>query len=73
MKLIEKIKAPTPKIHKILGRLATTLAAVCSALLLGDYLEDYPKLEIACVITSVAFSGQALFHAQKTNNINKNK
>ena len=64
--LIKRIKAKTPKAHKILGKIATSISAISTTLLFGGYIDNFPKLKIACVILAVLTGGQALFHAQKT-------
>lgn len=65
MNMIQRIKAKTPKTHKILGRIATVLSGLATTLLFGGYVDEYPKVKILCVIVAFLFGGQALFHAQK--------
>lgn len=65
MNLFDRIIAETPRIHRILGKISTTIATVSGGLLVSGHVTTKGWL-VALTIASLAFGGQAVYHAQKT-------
>jgi len=64
MKIIERIKARTPRKDKKNGQLATVIGATCATILsLG--LVANPIGIVALTVGSIVFGGKAFYHAQK--------
>lgn len=66
MKLIERIQKPTPKKHKIAGRIATALSVASLTVAESGVVDNRPLIKIALQTVSAIFGTQAIFHAQKT-------
>jgi hypothetical protein len=66
MKLIENIKAKTPRKHKIAGKIATVLSVASLTIAESGVIDSRPLIKIALQTVSAIFGTQALFHAQKT-------
>lgn len=64
MNLVERIKAKTPRKHKINGKLSTVLGTVCASVLATGLVVN-PIGVIALTVGSVVFGGNAIYHAQK--------
>lgn len=66
MKLIENIKKPTPRKHKIAGRIVTALSVASLTIAESGLVDSRPLIKIGLQALSVALGGQAVYHANKT-------
>lgn len=66
MNIIENIKKPTPRKHKIAGRIATALSVASLTVAESGVVDNRPLIKIALQTVSAIFGTQALFHANKT-------
>lgn len=66
MNIIENIKKPTPRKHKIAGRIVTALSITALTISESGLVDSRPLIKIGLQALSVALGGQALFHANKT-------
>ena len=66
MKLIENIKKPTPRKHKIAGRIATALSVASLTIAESGVVDSRPLIKVGLQALSGVFGTQAIFHAQKT-------
>ena len=64
MKIIDRLKAPTPDKHKSAGQVSTILATVSGAILSTGVVTNPIGIAILSVITAL-FGGKALYHGQK--------
>ena len=66
MNIIENIKKPTPRKHKIAGRIATALSVASLTVAESGIVDSRPLIKIALQTVSAIFGTQALYHGQKT-------
>jgi hypothetical protein len=66
MNIIENIKKPTPRKHKIAGRIATALSVASLTIAESGIVDSRPLIKIALQTVSAVFGTQAVYHAQKT-------
>jgi hypothetical protein len=66
MRIIENLKARTPRLHKIAGRIATALSIASLSIAESGIVDSRPLIKIALQSVSVLFGGQAVYHGQKT-------
>jgi len=66
MKLIENIKKPTPRKHKIAGRIVTALSVASLTIAESGIVDNRPLIKVGLQALSGVFGTQAIFHAQKT-------
>lgn len=66
MNIIENIKKPTPRKHKIAGKIATVLSVASLTIAESGVVDSRPLIKIALQTVSAIFGTQAIFHAQKT-------
>jgi hypothetical protein len=66
MNIIENIKKPTPRKHKIAGRIATALSVASLTIAESGIVDSRPLIKIALQTVSAVFGAQSLYHAQKT-------
>ena len=66
MKLIERIQKPTPRKHKIAGRIVTALSVASLTIAESGVVDARPLIKVGLQALSVALGSQALYHAQKT-------
>ena len=66
MKLIENIKKPTPRKHKIVGRIVTALSVASLTIAESGVVDSRPLIKVGLQALSGVFGTQAIFHAQKT-------
>jgi hypothetical protein len=66
MNLIDKIKKPTPRKHKIAGRIVTALSVATLTIAESGLVDSKPMIKIGLQALSVALGGQAVYHGQKT-------
>jgi hypothetical protein len=66
MKIIENLKAKTPRKHKIVGRIATALSIASLSIAESGIVDSRPLIKIALQSVSVILGGQAVYHGQKT-------
>lgn len=66
MKIIENIKKPTPRKHKIAGRIVTALSVATLTISESGLVDSRPLIKIGLQALSVALGGQAVYHANKT-------
>lgn len=66
MKLVKRIKSPTPKGDKDLGRLLTLIAVGCASVL-GIEVDLDLVYEVVLLIASCVSGIGALYHAQKVD------
>lgn len=65
MNLIDNLKKPTPKKHKIAGRIATALSIASLSIAESGVVDSKPLIKIALQSVSVLFGGQAMYHGNK--------
>jgi len=66
MKLIENIKKPTPRKHKIVGRIVTALSVASLTIAESGVVDNRPLIKVGLQALSGVLGTQALYHAQKT-------
>lgn len=66
MKLIKNFNKPTPRKHKIIGRIVTALSVASLTVAESGIVDSKPLLKIGLQALSVALGGQAIYHGQKT-------
>ena len=66
MKLIENIKKPTPRKHKIAGRIVTALSVASLTIAESGVVDNRPLIKVGLQALSGVLGTQALYHAQKT-------
>ena len=66
MKLIERIQKPTPRKHKIAGRIVTALSVASLTIAESGAVDNRPLIKVGLQALSVALGSQAVYHAQKT-------
>lgn len=66
MKLIERIQKPTPRKHKIAGRIVTALSVASLTIAESGVVDAKPLIKVGLQALSVALGSQAVYHAQKT-------
>ena len=66
MKLIENIKKPTPRKHKIAGRIVTALSVASLTIAESGVVDSRPLIKVGLQALSGVLGTQALYHAQKT-------
>lgn len=66
MKLIDNIKKPTPRKHKIAGRIVTALSVASLTIAESGVVDNRPLIKVGLQALSGVFGTQAIFHAQKT-------
>jgi hypothetical protein len=66
MNLIENIKKPTPRKHKIAGRIVTALSVASLTIAESGVVDNRPLIKVGLQALSGVFGTQAIFHAQKT-------
>ena len=66
MKLIERIQKPTPRKHKIAGRIVTALSVASLTIAESGVVDSRPLIKVGLQALSVALGSQAVYHAQKT-------
>ena len=66
MNLIENIKKPTPRKHKIAGRIATALSVASLTIAESGVVDNRPLIKVGLQALSGVLGTQALYHAQKT-------
>ena len=66
MKLIERIQKPTPRKHKIAGRIVTALSVASLTIAESGLVDAKPLIKVGLQALSVALGTQALYHGQKT-------
>lgn len=66
MKLIERIQKPTPRKHKIAGRIVTALSVASLTIAESGLVDAKPLIKVGLQALSVALGSQAVYHAQKT-------
>jgi hypothetical protein len=66
MKLIDNIKKPTPRKHKIAGKIVTALSVASLTIAESGIVDNRPLIKVGLQALSGIFGTQALFHAQKT-------
>jgi hypothetical protein len=66
MKLIERIQKPTPRKHKIAGRIVTALSVASLTIAESGVVDARPLIKVGLQALSVALGSQAVYHAQKT-------
>jgi hypothetical protein len=64
MKLIERIKKRTPRKDRIKGQIATTIGAICGAILATGLIIN-PVGIVCLTVGTIVFGGKALYHSQK--------
>jgi hypothetical protein len=65
MKLIDNIKKPTPRKHKIAGKIATILSVASLTIAESGVVDNRPLIKIGLQTLSGILGYQALFHANK--------
>ncbi len=66
MELLERIQKPTPRKHKIAGRIVTALSVASLTIAESGVVDSRPLIKVGLQALSVALGGQALYHGQKT-------
>ena len=66
MKIIDNFPKPTPRKHKIAGRIATALSIASLSIAESGIVDSRPLIKIALQTVSVLLGGQAVYHGQKT-------
>jgi len=66
MKLIDNIKKPTPRKHKIAGKIATILSVAALTVAESGVVDNRPLIKVGLQTLSGVLGCQALFHANKT-------
>ena len=66
MKLIERIQKPTPRKHKIAGRIVTALSVASLTIAESGVVDARPLIKVGLQALSGVLGTQALYHAQKT-------
>ena len=66
MKLIENIKKPTPRKHKIAGRIATALSVASLTIAESGLVDSRPLIKVGLQALSGVLGCQSIYHAQKT-------
>lgn len=66
MNLIENIKKPTPRKHKIVGRIVTALSVASLTIAESGVVDNRPLIKVGLQALSGVLGTQALYHAQKT-------
>jgi hypothetical protein len=67
MKIVKRIKAPTPPENKDLGQVLTVIAVVCTAMLSSGM--EFNRVGYLVLIAGASLSGcGAVYHAQKVDN-----
>jgi hypothetical protein len=66
MKLIDNIKAKTPRKHKIAGKIATVLSVASLTIAESGVVDNRPLIKVGLQTLSGVLGCQALFHANKT-------
>ena len=66
MKLIENIKAKTPRKHKIAGRIVTALSVASLTIAESGVVDNRPLIKVGLQALSGVLGTQAIYHAQKT-------
>ncbi len=70
MKLIDRIKARTPKKNKLGVKIATVLGAVALGVAESGAVDNRPVIKIALEVLSVKLGAIAVYNAQKVENDN---
>lgn len=65
MKFIDRIKAPTPRKNKILGKISTVLCAVALGVAESGVVDNKPVIKIALEVIGGGLGIKATYHAQK--------
>lgn len=65
MKLIENFKKPTPRKHKVWGRIVTALSVGTLAVAESGIVDSKPLIKIALESASIVLGGQAVYHGNK--------
>lgn len=65
MKIIENFPKPTPRKHKIAGRIATALSIASLSIAESGVVDNRPLIKIALQTASVLLGGQAMYHGNK--------
>lgn len=66
MKLIERIQKPTPKKHKIVGRIVTALSVASLTIAESGVVDNRPLIKVGLQALSGVLGCQSIYHAQKT-------
>lgn len=66
MKLIDNIKKPTPRKHKIAGKIATALSVASLTIAESGVVDNRPLIKVGLQALSGVLGTQAIYHAQKT-------
>lgn len=66
MKLIENIKKPTPRKHKIAGKIVTALSVASLTIAESGIVDNRPLIKVGLQALSGVLGTQAIYHAQKT-------
>ncbi len=66
MELLERIQKPTPRKHKIAGRIVTALSVASLTIAESGVVDSRPLIKVGLQALSVALGSQAVYHAQKT-------
>lgn len=64
MNIVDRIKAKTPRKHKLNGQVSTVIGTVCASVLATGLVVN-PIGVITLTVGSVLFGGKALYHASK--------
>lgn len=64
-KLVENIVSPTPRKHKVIGRIVTALSVASLTIAESGIVDSKPLVKIGLQALSVALGGKALYHGQK--------
>lgn len=65
MKIVERIKAKTPRKHKVIGRIVTALSVASLTVAESGVVDAKPLIKIGLEALSIALGGQSIYHAQK--------
>ena len=66
MKLIDNIKKPTPRKHKIAGKIVTALSVASLTIAESGVVDNRPLIKVGLQALSGVLGTQAIYHAQKT-------
>ena len=66
MNIIENIKKPTPRKHKIAGRIVTALSVASLTIAESGVVDNRPLIKVGLQALSGVLGCQSIYHAQKT-------
>jgi hypothetical protein len=65
MELLERIQKPTPRKHKIAGRIVTALSVASLTIAESGVVDSRPLIKVGLQALSVALGAKSIYHAQK--------